>query len=242
MNCRILVQESTNCIKLAEFIDKNIKNINKLGLFVIMEKIEKEDMEGEFLESLKKKGITRLPALINGKEVCVGMQTIIDYFKNYGEGGEHAEYSKTSNLDSWMNSQIMMGLDRDGKPTDGEDCDSDGEKKPDFNKKMREFDRRRPSRTAKGTKKKGSNRAKFAFDDNDPDEDPEEDDRRKPRRGVEEEEEEEPVAKKSKGKREPIRYDDNIADDDERSGKYKDSEDALDNKMMSAWMDNNAAE
>lgn len=78
----IIVQKTTNCIKLLRYIDKNILDINAAGIIINIEPLP-NNCDGDVLKLCKKYGITWLPALIshNG-DITIGHTQIIEKFKS----------------------------------------------------------------------------------------------------------------------------------------------------------------
>lgn len=77
---KLVVQPTSNCVELLRYLDANIEAINRLGVGVRVEKISKNDDEN-MVEIMRKKGITRLPALIapDGK-LFIGSKQIQELF------------------------------------------------------------------------------------------------------------------------------------------------------------------
>ena len=79
---KLIVQNTRICRDVLRYINKNIDAIINAGLRVKIELIKKSEFDEETIEIFRKRGITRLPALIapTGPKV-VGIKQIIDVFE-----------------------------------------------------------------------------------------------------------------------------------------------------------------
>lgn len=159
---KVLVQSSSkNSIDIAYYIDENIRAINSLGIMVQMEKIAEDEMDAEMVEALRKRGITRFPALLtNDGKVVIGKDKIKDMFdrgiqgQRRGdrlapggeyEGGNNSEFgSNPSMTDFWMR-ELYSGVGRDGKPIPKKDQEKEeGDETADMERKLRDYQRNVP--------------------------------------------------------------------------------------------------
>ena len=76
---KLIVSVSPNSIDILRYISKNISDLNKMGVRIRVDKIGKNEFTAEVVDSLKKRNIVRLPALIapEGK-VFAGVKSITD--------------------------------------------------------------------------------------------------------------------------------------------------------------------
>lgn len=143
---KILVQCKPHSIELAHYIDNHILNINNIGIFINMEKIGSDDDE-KIVGALRKRGITRLPAMIldNG-QVVVGKDKIIDLFKmrlqgdgyNNNDVGCRTDYGTNPDMaDFWMHE---LYSDTDGKKLPKNDTDEDNNEGNDIDRRLRNYD------------------------------------------------------------------------------------------------------
>ncbi len=254
---KVIVQGGKkNSLDIAQYIDENIRAVNNLGIIIRMEKISEDEMDAEMVEALRKRGITRLPALLtNEGKVFVGKDKIMDLFDrgirgqrrgarldpgDVGYGGNTEMGSNPDMTDFWMR-ELYAGQDpRSGKMLPRKDKDEGEDEGADIEKRLRDYQRNVPKHRRADAR------------DKDIDMDAVQQQRRRGRR-----------------KTEPD-PDDNIADvcdncghdpcdceDDDyggrepvRGGRPTDTEprggtvaglggDAMDDKMLTAWMQNN---
>ncbi len=60
---KFIVQSGDNSVSLLQYLDKNIKSINNIGIRVRIVKLD--DSDEDMIEELEKNGITRLPVMID---------------------------------------------------------------------------------------------------------------------------------------------------------------------------------
>ncbi len=157
---KIIVQESPACVKLLRYLDRNVGNINKMGVRVRIETISSDDLDTDMSQRLSDRGINRLPALImpDGK-LFIGITPIIKLFeKNLSSAASSARIAAPRPEDY---SEYMMGMmysrDDNGKTVKitGDDDDGMGEGGGDISAKLAAYSRgipkhRDPSITAGG--------------------------------------------------------------------------------------------
>lgn len=154
---KLIVQPSINCMELLRYLNKNIEEVNVLGVGIKIEKISGE-IDDDTAEVFRQKGITRLPALIapEGK-VFIGLQQVIGLFEKnltrvknmarasgYGTAEiDSPEYGGGTDVASYMQREIFAGVERDGKGRliQQKDKDMTPDESDDFQKKMSAFNR-----------------------------------------------------------------------------------------------------
>jgi hypothetical protein len=243
---KLIVQVNEVCLEILRYLDKNISTINRLGVRIQVEKLSKSELDEEMLETLRKKGITRLPVLIvNDGKLLVGLKRIIDMFEknlnnarvdervspagDYGGPAVGAEMGTNPDLCDYWQRELYAGTDRKGKMIPRDDKDEGEDEGGDIERRLADYRRNEPKH-----RRSGGGRER----DIDPPP------RERPRRGGHRVEEPE----------------DNIADsDDDSDGGYDEPPpkrgggsraprlpptgdaggDAMDQRMLAAWMDNN---
>ena len=235
---KLIVQVSDNCLDLLRYIDKNISDINSLGVRLHVEKIAKSECDDEMIENLRKHGITRLPALISpDNKIFIGIACITNLFEKnlnnirtgqrvgpikegFNQSATSAEIGSNPDMtDYWMR-ELYSGTDENGKLKPRDDPDEAEDESKDYEKKMRDQQKNQPKQ-----RRQGSDRERDV-----------EPAPRTRRRNYEE-------------------SDDNIADSDDeyiptrRSNKMPElpstgdaSGDNMDDRMLAAWMENNPHE
>lgn len=79
---KVIVKNSDNCIKTLNYLNNNVKTINKMGIKIVIRKINTDDFDQELVEVLRQQGITRLPTLImDSGEKYVGLESIKNIFE-----------------------------------------------------------------------------------------------------------------------------------------------------------------
>jgi hypothetical protein len=173
-NVSILVQNTDKCILLAKFIDDNITRLNKAGLFIRMVKLYPEN-----IKRLRAKGITRLPVLIDMKRrPHIGTEKIMHMLrkglprpgapvKDYdgprvetppitGENAYHLdeiEVSRTADIDNYWQDTIYHGYNPKTKQfSQSERGEEDPSENLDFDRKMQNFQKKRPGERTPGVK------------------------------------------------------------------------------------------
>ncbi len=235
---KLIVQVSDNCLDLLRYLDKNISDINKLGVKVQVEKIARDEFDDEMVENLRKRGITRLPALIApDNKIFIGLASITSLFeKNLNnvrtgqrvgpirDGNDEMSTEMGSNpdmTDFWMK-ELYEGTDRStGKLIVRNDKDEPDDESGDIERKMSMYRRNVPKhrQQSSGREKdidpmpRNRGRRRDELEDN-IEVDDEYDEPEPPRRG----------------RASTMEPSDDVAGDD------------MDQRMMAAWMDNNHSE
>ncbi len=242
---RLIVQPTENCMESLRYLNKNILAINSLGAKVVIEKITKDEFDDELVETFRKRGINRLPALIapDGSPF-IGLKQVIDLFEknltatrngnrigavsgdgssgiNYGDPATDSEMGSNPDMtDFWMN-ELYAGTDKRGRNVPRKDKDEDSEDDgADIGRRLAEYERKVPKHRRMGARERDITPAT-----------------RSTRRQAQESESED---------------EDNIASEEEEPrpsrGGHKatprysgsaDGGDAMDQRMLAAWMDNN---
>lgn len=216
---KLIVSNSDCCREILIFIDSKIDGIKHLGVDVAIEKIDEYDEE--LIEYLRKKGIPRLPALLTPDgAVFIGIIAIKNVFsKNLKTSSIKSRFnpepegSENLGLSDYWASQMY---DRAGRPR--EDGEEDKDAAPDYSARCAAF----KSGSARGVPEKDNHETRDTRETRDIP--------RGPRRA-------------------PINEEDNIESPeyDRRSIRQAvqntggGGDDDLDQKMMEAWMENNAS-
>ena len=102
---KLVVQPSQRCIEVLQYLDDNIQQINRIGIMIKIEKLDKADLDEATVRALHTHGIARLPALIipGQKRPLVGSQKIIDLF-----GSRMNTLRTTSRIDGTMDSNTDL--------------------------------------------------------------------------------------------------------------------------------------
>lgn len=223
---KVLVQSKEHSMELAYYLDDHIREINRLGICVRVEKIGADEMDDEMAEALRKRGITRLPAMImNDGCAIIGKDKIIDMFEKGVQGQRRGaklsadspgmEYGTNPDMSEFWMRELY---NRNGHEiTPKKDEDEDRSEGFDMERRMRDYERNIPKH------RRGGETRERDFDQT----------------AVQQQQ-------KRGGRNHgppPIINDDNIADTpyDEPRGSHSGdvNGDAMDEKMMSAWMQNN---
>lgn len=71
-------------LKLLKFIYANLHTLQSMGVTVMVNRVRSMDLQNSLcIEAMRKKGITRLPALVTPNNIFIGLQNIVDlYNKN----------------------------------------------------------------------------------------------------------------------------------------------------------------
>jgi hypothetical protein len=130
------------------YIDKNIPEINRMGVGIEVEKITKDEFDEEIVEIFRKKGISRLPVMFAPDGMLfIGVDKIQGLFEKNLNGQRYDDrvgpVDDETDLAAYWEKQ-MMTTDKKGKRvgrTDPDDCDDPGK---DIEKKMAQYNRNRP--------------------------------------------------------------------------------------------------
>lgn len=236
---KLIVTANDNCMKILRYLQKCIADINKMGVAVHIEKISRKEFDEDMVEMLRRKGITRLPVLLAPDGASfIGVVKITELFernlKNLRNGNRvapgtasDATESNTSNTeigtnpaltDFWM-SEMYGGKDENGRMIPKKDQEEGDDDRNDMDARMRDYQSRVPRHRGGGAQ---------------------------PERNIE------PQERPRRRKVQPV---DNIAVDDPqeetptatpiRVPKYTPTDEGgedVDQKMLSAWLENNPNE
>lgn len=224
---KLIVTVTDNCIEICQYLCKNITDINKLGVRVHIEKISKVEFDEVMVDTLRRKGITRLPALVapDGK-LFIGMKNIVDLFERnlrparntdrIGAVDSNSEMGSNPDLTSFYMKELYSGRDNNGKMVPRADDDEENDDHAAITKSLANYGKKVPRHRQEHNREI----------DIDP----------QPRQ------------------RQRQHYEDNIETDDiyeEPAPRMREQpvnrpmdagEDALDHRMMTAWLSNNPAD
>lgn len=151
---KLIVQPTDNCLELLRYLDKNITMVNSLGVRIHIEKISKDEFDEDMVETLRTKGITRLPVLLapDGK-MKIGLKQVIDLFeKNINNANNNARTGPIDDAeigtnpdmtDFWMN-ELYNGSDKRGRLIPRKDKDEVEEEGGNIEKRLAEYQRNVP--------------------------------------------------------------------------------------------------
>jgi hypothetical protein len=239
---KLLVQVSECCVDILKYLDKNITTINQLGVKIQIQKINKDDLDEELVRKLNDKGITRLPALItDDQKVFIGIKKIRDLFESglnsvrkssiagpAIDTGGGAEMGNNPDMQDFYMRELYEGYEN-GKFIPRKDDDKVDGDKNDIEDRIRRYQgsvpkhRQNDERNIDVEGGEMTRRQQRTHDYNTPNDN---------------------------------KYEDNIADDEidmnqmrgggnnggNISSSFRPTDDALDDKMMMAWMDKNGDE
>jgi len=143
----VLINKDEISLELLKYIDKNIRRINRNGIFVEPKLLNPDKA---MVEKLRAKGITRLPAMITSRGNMIGLRNIIEHFEKLGTkpalgGGNGAigPYTGDSTYDWLM--QEMFDTDRSGKRVPKTDHDDgEDEDKKDIERRLKNYAQKAP--------------------------------------------------------------------------------------------------
>lgn len=145
---KVIVKTSDSCIDLLKYLDKHIKSINALGVRIRIEKISNDELDEEMVESLRKRGVTRLPALLDSEgKVFLGLTKIMEIFnKNLKLAQINRRVSPIDDMsggatdnpdiDNFWMKELFQGRSRSGKLIPRDDPDEDDRAKSDIERRM----------------------------------------------------------------------------------------------------------
>ena len=145
---RLYVQTDEICLDLLRYVDKHIAEVDALGVGVHVFKVDKID--DTMRDDFERKGITRLPAMIAPDDtVFVGAKKVRAVFESNLDdggdaGGDEPPMYETA-LEALQASEMFAGRDKHGRNVPRQD-DEDSDEKPDYNRRVAAFNKRRPSR------------------------------------------------------------------------------------------------
>lgn len=231
---KLFVQPNQTCLDVLRYLHKNIRDVNAMGAVVHVDKINVDEADDALLDACRKRGITRLPALItpDGK-VLIGVKKVVGLFEDnlkgarqderldaYGATGD-AEFGSNADLTSVYERELFSGRDKFGRliPRKDKDEDSD-EEGGDIQQRLAQYNRNVPRhRRPDGGRERDVDRRPSRRRDRDgsPDDNIASDESRSPS----------PTPRRRGDVRAP-----RLAATDDRGG------DDMDNRMLAAWLDN----
>jgi hypothetical protein len=233
---KLIVQPTETCLELLRYVDKNIEDINRLGVGVRIEKISKNDIDEDLIEVFRKRGIVRLPTMLAPDGTAfTGLKQITALFEKnlntarngaradpYGGPAVDAEFGSNPDMTDFWHRELFSGRDSDGRSVprkDEEEDENDGE---DMTRRLAEYRRNEPA-----------HRSRAAARERDVD----------------------PAPRRGRAADVHDTHDDNIADSPPRARARGGGNtatrmestgdpraDDMDAAMLAAWMDNNAGE
>lgn len=247
---KLIVQPTETCLELLRYLHKNIEDVNRLGAGVQIEKVDKGEIDDDLLEIFRKKGITRLPALLAPDgHIFIGLKQVVELFEKnlnnsrtssragpandpYGGPAYDAELGSNPDMTNFWMRELYAGCDNRGRMIPRKDKDEGDDEGGDIEKRLSDYRRNVPRhrRTDTGRERdvdpaprnRGRNRHDEDFTDEDDNiaDDDEYDD--------------EPAA--------PPRRGGNGRGAPRLSGTGDVRGDDMDQRMLAAWMDNNPGE
>jgi len=146
---KLIVQPTDNCLELLRYIHKNIEDINAMDARIVIEKLGKDDIDDEMVEIFRKKGITRLPALIAPDgHTFIGIKQVISLFEKNLKAVRtnsradpaqetNAEMGSNPDLASFWEAEMYQGYDqRTGKFVPRDDGDEEDDECKDMKRKL----------------------------------------------------------------------------------------------------------
>ncbi len=134
---KIIVTSSESSIALLKYIRDNIATITRMGLTLRFEKIRKCEMDDDMVQSLKKSGITRLPAMINasGKRF-IGVNNVIAELSKGVKTRQMTERVFMPDTDIQSHWQSEMYEVKDGAMVPRQDAEPDEGNNADIERRM----------------------------------------------------------------------------------------------------------
>lgn len=137
---KLIVQPTETCLDLLRFLYKNIEDINALGVVVKVEKISKDELDDDLAEMFRKKGITRLPAMIAPDGfIFIGLKQIIDLFeKNLKtcKMSSRADPADSGDVSDYWMKEMYSGRDKAGKAVARQDEDDEDDESASLQRDM----------------------------------------------------------------------------------------------------------
>lgn len=224
---KLIVQNSETCLNILKYIDKNIHHVNSLGVKISIDKIDKNGIDEDMIDILQQKGISRLPTLIapDGK-IFTGFKNIIELFeknlnkaKNHDRvSGSEYEYSNKDvgtcpDLNDFWTRELYEDADEHGNLKARKDSEEteDSNVKNDISRKMASYEKKIPKHRLASSGRTGRDESQVGR-----------------RHSIDDEDD-------NIGHEEDIAITKNIETKRPRGS----GEEAMDQRMLAAWMENN---
>lgn len=235
---KLLVQVSECCLDILRYFEANIIQINQLGIRIHVEKINKKDLDEELVHKLNSKGITRLPALITDSgKVYIGIGKIRNAFEtefnsarkseigepSYG-AASGAEMGSNPELQDFYTRELYEGF-KDGKFIPRKDDEKNDSDRNDIEDRMKRYNQNVPThrRSQESSEEFNNQTPRQRQRNHDYDNDSSYD-------NIADESEVKSPDAPRRGANDSIRK------------SFQPTDDALDDKMMAAWIDKNGDE
>ncbi len=157
---KLFVQPDRPCLDVLRYLNKNIEEVNTMGAGVRVDKIDKDGVDEDQLEIFRKRGITRLPALMapDGK-VFTGLQQVVGLFEKnlnrdrtnsrldpseVGMPAGSAEMGTNPDLTDFWAREMYSGRDKRGRLIPRKDKDEAEDEAGDLERRMAEYNRNQP--------------------------------------------------------------------------------------------------
>jgi len=210
---KIILSDKISSVDLARQLDERIDEINRRGIKLDMETHLTEEFDPEKVNELSKRGVTRLPAMIDGNRVVVGANNIVDALLTKVRADEASAPLGNNDVDisDFWRRELYSHDKKTGSFVPRKDSDEDtGDEIKDIDKRMRDYEKKVPKhrRTGEGRRRRKTPEPEDDNVDDAPDEDVE--DRRH-------------------------REEYNISSSEDAIG------DDMDSSMLKAWLNNNVS-
>jgi hypothetical protein len=234
---KIIIRVQEPSLKILRYINKHIDEINGRGIKVEIEKLSEDELTEERVNQLVKKGISRLPAMIEAStgRVLIGLEQIMNSFENVNPATYDERFTPLGNTDdpsisTYWHKELFDFNDKENKYVPKSDSDAKEDEYRDIERKMRTYEMNIPKH-----RKVDSGRKR------------EYNDEPRGRRGRDDDYDDEPAPRRGGNGR---RGGDNVDSDYDQpytpesvqipSSSSDDAHgDHLDDIMMRAWIDNN---
>lgn len=227
----IIMIDGEPSLDLARELDKDIESINRKGIRLNIEKYAVKDFDSELANKLARKGVTRLPAMLDGTRAVIGVDNILSTLRT-GHKKFDEKFTPLGNNDSDISAfwhGELFKKDDDKKtyvPRDDGDDNGDDDFKA-IQRKLSEYERKKPKHRRPGESRRRTtadnvddrDERRTRNDDRDDDRDDDDGDRRD----------------EYGGRASDRQYSVEPGDDD-----TGDAGDAMDASMLTAWLNNNS--
>lgn len=147
---KLLVKDSgALTLNILKYFNKNICDINRMGVVLQITKIEEEDLDKDLVENLASSGICRFPALINDTgKIFLGVQKIRDLFDRniqsfrkqaVGRPAGRAPVASGNNTEFGSNPDLAAFWHQEMKEDESQENDDISDTKKDLDKRLRDY-------------------------------------------------------------------------------------------------------